>query len=199
MRHNKYSSFTSFLDMLFTCLLGVTILLVLAIVSMANKAKSGDIPAHAEFMVILEWDPKSQNDIDLYLQIPNQKIVYFRNKTDSGVFLDRDDLGSRNDVFVWENGEVKYIDINREVISIRGIFPGTYTANVHYYSKQGPTTEEALKITLIKINPYHVIIEKELLLELPGQELTAFTFTIDSRGHINDINTYYRPLVKVQR
>ncbi len=185
------------IDILFTCLLGIMIIAFLAIMMMAEQSKTGDIPAHAEFMITLEWDPNSSNDIDLWLKLPNGQKIFFRNKSQSGVFLDRDDLGTKNDGFYMENGDFKVININREVITIRGIFPGTYTVNVHAFSlgfKDAAKTEK-VKVTLTKINPFAIGAMKELVLDQIGQELTAFSFTVNDKGWIEDVNSYFVPYV----
>lgn len=188
----------SMIDMLFTCLLGMMVMLFIAMMLMAEQSKTGDIPAHAEFLISLEWDPKSGNDIDLWLKLPDGKKIFFRSKSHAGAFLDRDDIGSNNDFFYIENNEMRRVEINREVIAIRGIFPGTYTVNLHAYRLGGQDNSpiEKTKVILNKINPIsQILAQKEIVLDKNGQEVTAFTFTVDSKGNVTDINTYFVPMV----
>jgi hypothetical protein len=50
--------------------------------------------------------------------------------------LDKDDLGYVNDIVYNANGKITRVNINREVVTIRGIIPGEYLINAHYYSSR---------------------------------------------------------------
>lgn len=65
--------------------------------------------------------------------------------------LDRDDRGLVNDVIV-VNGRQVVSPLNQEVVTRRGIMPGEFTVNVHYFdSKNGKPVEAT--VSIIKVNP----------------------------------------------
>ena len=45
---------------------------------------------------------------------------------------DQDDLGYVNDIVMNMDGTITKVNINREVVTIRGIVPGEHIINVHY-------------------------------------------------------------------
>jgi hypothetical protein len=128
------------------------------------------------------------------------------------MYLDKDDLGFANDIVKNVNGTVTKVNINREVVTIRGIIPGEYIINAHYYSSrnwtgqgtfrntadivservsvdrhgQGKPTGKKLtvKIELHKVNPYKIWWIGEKTFTHRGQEETFVRFTIDSDGKL---------------
>ena len=131
--HDKYKSTIGFIDILFNILVGFAFLFIVAFLLIKPEAKREDFDRKAEFIVVMEWDKERQDDIDLYVQDPSNTIVHFRNARANFMHLDKDDLGKRNDT-IMVNGVEKIVKINREVVTIRGIVPGEYIVNVHYYS-----------------------------------------------------------------
>ena len=57
-------------------------------------------------MIIATWPAQFGDDIDLYIQDPTGKVVFFRNKNNELMHLDRDDLGSRGDLAGDENEQL---------------------------------------------------------------------------------------------
>jgi hypothetical protein len=124
------------------------------------------------------------------------------------MYLDKDDLGFANDIVKNVNGTVTKVNINREVVTIRGIIPGEYIINAHYYSARkwtgqtlttnideraesyelgkGKSTGKNLtvKIELHKVNPYKIWWIGEKTFTHRGQEETFVRFTIDSDGKL---------------
>ena len=131
--HDKYKSTIGFIDILFNILVGFAFLFIVAFLLIKPEAKREDFDRKAEFIVVMEWDYERQDDIDLYVQDPSKTIVHFRNARANFMHLDKDDLGKRNDT-IMVNGVEKIVKINREVVTIRGIVPGEYIVNVHFYS-----------------------------------------------------------------
>jgi len=127
--------------------------------------------------------------------------------------LDKDDLGYANDVVYNANGKISKVNINREVVTIRGIIPGEYIINAHHYStreaeaalstltgeRRGdseiisvarhgvgkPNKDKVLtvKIELHKVNPYQILWIGERPFDHRGQEDTFVRFTIDQQGN----------------
>ena len=142
MNNEKYKSTIGFTDLLFNILVGFAFLFIIAFILIKPEAKKHDFERRAEFVVVLEWDHDQSDDIDLYVQDPTGGRVSFRNPIVNFMHLDKDDLGYVNDVVMNVDGTITKVNINREVVTIRGIVPGEHIINVHYYSTR--QTEAAL-------------------------------------------------------
>ena len=209
---NKYKSTIGFTDMLFNILVGFAFLFIIAFLLIKPEAKKEDFERRAEFVVVLEWDHDQPDDIDLYVQDPTGTKVHFRLPVTNFMYLDKDDLGFANDIVKNVDGTITKVNINREVVTIRGIIPGEYIINAHYYSSrkwtgqtlstvsgdvreigdtvsvdrhgQGKPTGKQLtvKIELHKVDPYKIWWIGEKTFTHRGQEETFVRFTIDQEG-----------------
>ena len=199
---NKYKSTIGFTDMLFNILVGFAFLFIIAFLLIKPEAKKENFERKAEFVVVLEWDHDQPDDIDLYVQDPTGTKVHFRLPITNFMYLDKDDLGYANDIVKNIDGTITKVNINREVVTIRGIIPGEYIINAHYYSsrnwtgqdtfrntadivsKTGKPTKKHLtvKIELHKVNPYKIWWLGEKTFTHKGQEETFVRFTIDQDG-----------------
>lgn len=155
-------------------------------------------PPNVMYQVILTWDGKSEDDLDLWVQASSGHIVSF-NRREGGagslVSLDHDALGySRNNrIHGSQDGSV--VGKNEEIVSFRGIFVGENTVNVHVYAKVDDEPVTAT-ITLIKIKPFEEIVKKEIVLSADGEEKTAFRFITDGAGSVKEINELPKILTK---
>jgi len=202
---NKYKSTIGFTDMLFNILVGFAFLFIVAFLLIKPEAKKEDFERKAEFVIVMEWDHDEPDDIDLYVQDPTQTKVHFRLPITNFMYLDKDDLGFANDIVKNVDGTITKVNINREVVTIRGIIPGEYIINAHYYSarkwtgqtlstniddpdnydqrKGGPTGKNlTVKIELHKVDPYKIWWIGEKTFTHRGQEETFMRFTIDPDG-----------------
>ena len=207
---NKYKSTIGFTDMLFNILVGFAFLFIIAFLLIKPEAKKENFERKAEFVVVLEWDHDQPDDIDLYVQDPTGTKVHFRLPITNFMYLDKDDLGYANDIVKNIDGTITKVNINREVVTIRGIIPGEYIINAHYYSSrkwtgqgtfrntadivservsvdrhgQGKPTGKQLtvKIELHKVDPYKIWWIGEKTFTHRGQEETFVRFTIDQEG-----------------
>ena len=213
MNNEKYKSTIGFTDLLFNILVGFAFLFIIAFLLIKPEAKKHDFERRAEFVVVMEWDDDQPDDIDLYVQDPTGNKVSFRTPIMNFMYLDKDDLGYANDVVYNANGTVTKVNINREVVTIRGIIPGEYIINVHYYSTrqaeaalstlsgerrgdseiisaarhgQGKPTGKPLtvKVELHKVNPYTILWVGEKPFDHRGQEETFVRFTVDQKGNL---------------
>ena len=125
-------------------------------------------------------------------------LVAFLRREVGLMHLDRDDLGHRNDTVVTEWGPIEFKD-NREIVTVRGTVPGEYVVNVHMYMKRSEAEEVSVTIHLEKINPYSTVMIKEVVLRLSGDEKTAFRFSVDKEGEVNDIRNLEKSLLIKQR
>jgi len=201
---------TSFKDFLFLTISGLAALFVLAFIAMNPKAKTQDVPAKAEYMLVIEWDEYIGDDIDLWVRDPNGKVLSFRNKQIGLLSLEKDDLGISNDTFFDSYGNQQIVAINTEVVTIRGVQPGQYTVAFQVYSvlshdvllsnfkyfKLGTITPDEVqkrrkvRFTLISLNPsYKEAFKIEKQYEVMGQEIHLVNFTVSEDGSITDINT----------
>ena len=209
MNNEKYKSTIGFTDLLFNILVGFAFLFIIAFLLIKPEAKKADFERKAEFVIVMEWDHDQPDDIDLYVQDPTQNKVHFRLPITNFMYLDKDDLGYANDVVKNVDGTVTKVNINREVVTIRGIIAGEYIINAHYYSsrewsrlgqlntnaydsipavvasKQVKDKEKPLtvKIELHKVNPYTILWVGEKKFFRKGQEETFVRFTIDKDGN----------------
>ena len=147
-RRNTSDPFT---DLLFNALLGFTFLFLIAIMFMNPVAKKGIIDPKAEYIITIAWPDNSPDDVDTWVEDPNGNLIWFRNREAGLVHLDRDDRGQVNDT-ITVNGEEIQNPLNQEVITIRGVVPGEYIVNVHYYATE---TQLPLRVTVkvSKVNP----------------------------------------------
>jgi hypothetical protein len=200
---NKYKSTIGFTDMLFNILVGFAFLFIVAFLLIKPEAKKEDFERKAEFVVVLEWDHDQPDDIDLYVQDPTNSTVHFRLPIANFMYLDKDDLGFANDIVKNVDGTITKVNINREVVTIRGIIPGEYIINAHYYSARkwtgqtlttnidnaeelgkGKSTGKKLtvKIELYKVDPYKIWWIGEKTFTHRAQEETFVRFIIDPDG-----------------
>ncbi|NML14748.1 hypothetical protein [Azohydromonas caseinilytica] len=185
-----------FYDMLFNMLIAFVFCFIVALLAMNPKAlKAGDIPAKAEFIVNVSWPDMDPNDVDTWVQDPAGETVWFRAREAGLMHLDRDDRGLTNDVIVI-NGKQVTNPLNQEVVTVRGIEPGEFTVNVHYYeSKNGKPVE--VTVSVIKVNPRaDVVFYGQVPLARKGDEATAVRFTVLPDGNVANVNTLPKTLVQ---
>ena len=130
----KYKSTIGFTDLLFNLLVGFVFLFIIAFILINPITKKKDVPKKAEYMVVIEWESTSLDDIDLWVKAPDGKTVSFVKKEAGLMNLEKDDLGISNDFTIDEYGNRQYVYVNREVVTIRGILAGQYQVAAHVYA-----------------------------------------------------------------
>tara|TARA_B100000927_G_scaffold291402_1_gene293405 strand:- start:2904 stop:3551 length:648 start_codon:yes stop_codon:yes gene_type:complete len=192
MKHKKYSSYTSYNDMLFNVLIGFVLLFILAFMLINPITKKADIPAKAEIMVVLDWDDMSKDDVDLWIKGTGMvQPLSFQVKNADFWHLDRDDLGESTDV-TYVAGERVMLRYNREVATMRGLMPGDFNINVHMYKKKD-TKPTNISITLIDVNPYKELYKMNTTLTKDGQVVIFPSFSVDKDGVI--YNTFQSDVI----
>jgi uncharacterized protein YfaP (DUF2135 family) len=193
-----------FYDMLFNMLIAFVFCFIIALLAMNPKAlKAGDIPAKAEYIITLSWPDYDPNDLDAWVQAPSGDVVWFRAREAGLMHLDRDDRGMANDTLV-VNGKRIVNPLNQEVVTIRGIAPGEYIVNAHYYETKEPDRTDArsgqpveASLSVIKVNPRaEVVFHAQKTLVKPGDEVTLVRFTVMPDGSVGKLNTMSKALVK---
>ena len=189
MNRSKFKSGTAFQDMLFLMLSGVTVLWVLSFLLINPVAKQNDIMTPAEYIITMEWQPSSDDDLDLWLRTPNGAVIGFFNKDQDGANLERDDLGLVNDCFrlgAAQGMDDSCVRINREVITLRGLIPGEYQLKFVVYNTGRAMEGNPAKIEILKINPYKTEFSRKFTYDTHKQSISIIRFTIDSNGDISD-------------
>ena len=197
----RFKSSIGFIALLFNILLGFAFLFIVAFLLIKPEAKKKDFDRRAEFVIILEWDHDASDDLDLYVEDPMGDRVSFRVPRINFMHLDKDDLGKTNDTIVNADGSRSTVMINREVVTIRGIVPGEYIINGHYYSTRDysgrpvefgetkiaankPKKNLTVKVELHKVTPYTILWTGQKQFTQKGQEETFLRFRIDSKGNL---------------
>ena len=183
----RFHSNLAFIDFLFVLLLAFISMLILALLLINPVTKQSEVERKAEYIIVLEWDKESTDDVDLWVQNPLKKHVAFKNKVVGLMHLDKDDLGSVNDTVVFPDGTKQVILLNREVVTLRGWHEGEYIINIHMYNKR-TTVPTNVTVQMIKINPYQILFEENVVLSTKGEEITIRRVTLDRLGNIIDTN-----------
>lgn len=183
-----------FTDLLFNALLGFTYLFLIAVMFMNPISKKAIINPKAEYIIALNWTDNDPNDLDIWVEDPAGNVIWFRNREAGLVHLDRDDRGNINDTIDF-NGEKIDNPLNQEIVTIRGVIPGEYTVNVHYYESINQAPVPAT-LTISKVNPtLNVVFYGESVLQKKGDEQTIARFTVSSVGNILNVNQLDKSIV----
>ena len=192
------SGHLAFVDFLFILLLVFISMFILALLLINPVPKKSEIERKAEYIITLEWDDKSHDDIDIWVEDPVNNILSFRNRVAGLMHLDKDDLGQINDIIYLPDGTQQVIELNREVVTFRGWIKGEYVVNVHMYTKRSDG-DASVKVTMLKINPYKLLWEDNILLAHQGQEFTVRRFTLNLQGDITKTSTVEKLFINTAR
>lgn len=113
---------TAFLDMF--CNIALIFLLLI------NPNRAAEIQTPFELALYLKWDEGLVTDVDIYVEGPNGKTLFFQQKDVVWATLSKDDLGEHND------DSLK----NLEVVEFRAPLDGTYWISVHTYARPAAGT-----------------------------------------------------------
>ena len=192
----KYSSNLAFVDLLFNLILGFVFLFVVSFLLINDPTKEAHVEEKAEYMIIMSWNNDRGVDVDLWVEGP-EGLVGFRNTQQGFMNLDRDDLGHRNDIIRKGPNAGQIVEINREVVNIRGFQPGEYVVNAHYYfTNLGPVKSRIqVDVEVIKLNPYSQVFLGTREFSFRGEEQTFVRFTMKPDGTYYGVNTLKKDLV----
>jgi hypothetical protein len=196
-RVKKRGNTDPFTDLVFNTLLGITFLLIVTMLFINPENKQGKINPKAEYIITVSWTDWNPNDIDTWVESPRGDLVWFRNPEAGLMHLDRDDRGMLND-FIFVNGEKVANPLNQEIVTIRGVIPGEYVVNVHYYATEDHKPV-SVQVKVEKVNPVlEVVYYGEVVLAQQGDEKTAVRFKIAADGSVLATNSLAKHLVKHQ-
>ena len=185
-----------FYDMLFNMLIAFVFCFVIAILAFnPNARKAGDVPAKAEFMVTVSWPDNNPNDVDAWVMEPGGKTLWFRQRDAGMLHLDRDDRGAKNNS-VLVNGKLITSAIRQEIVTLRGIVPGEYVVNAHYYDS-GDQQPVDVSVMVVKVNPQaEIVYTGTQQIPRKGDERTLVRFTLDESGQVLDLSTSPKTIVQ---
>ena len=196
MNKSRFKGMTAFLDMLWILLAGFGAMFIIAYLMIQPPAKNADVIKRAEYIIVLEWEQSSPDDVDLWVMNPKGDVVSFRSKSAGFMNLEKDDLGWSNDTITDEYGVKTIIKINREVVTLRGVVAGEYQVMLHVFSRKYlggikgfVTTPTEFTIEVIKINPYGVVYKRSAVYTTRGQEISLVRFTVNKDSDFLFFNT----------
>lgn len=174
----------AFIDMLFNIVIVIVLLFFITVLFMNPPVKKNDIKAKADIIITMSWPDFNPHDIDVWIKPPEGPAIGYRNKENSYLFLDRDDLGMSNN-YIFRDGKKVPVSTRREVISIRGKTPGRYIVNVFFFQAKGEEAYNILPVPvvveMVEINPkYRILVKKEVVLTRRAEERTAFSFIVQN-------------------
>ena len=183
-----------FTDLLFNTLIGFVLLFFLAILFLNPDPTKAKVDLDAQYVITVTWPDNSPDDIDTWVEDPEGQVTWYRNRNAGLVHLDRDDRGMLNDTLVINGNEIEN-PLNQEVVAIRGLVPGEYTVNLHYYETgtKGPVD---VLVRVARVNPvYKIVFYDKVLMPQKGAEKTAVRFTLSGDGEVININRLAKKLV----
>jgi hypothetical protein len=190
----REDSFDPFTVVLFKALQVVAFLFFIALLAIRPDPDEGKIVRKAEFIITMTWPDLHPDDVDLYVQDPVGKLVWY-NQRDSGLMvLERDDRGITND-FAYVNAMKVPVPIREELVSIRGVVPGEYTVNIHLYDhiSREPVP---VSVKIEKLNPTIEVVDyRTLLLDHTDEEKTVLRFTVADDGRVVRTNDTAKSLI----
>ena len=194
MRKNHLGSkeASSLYDIVFLMAAGFFVLFIVAFFYVNPVAKLGKINKTAEYIITVTWPDDLDSDIDTWVLDPNGTLIWYKAKTpnQSVVHLERDDLGHTNDTIII-NGQKVIIKKNVELVTFRGIHPGRYILNLHYFRNNGGG-ETPVTVKIEKLNPVVKQVfftEQPIMMLSQGQETTVIHFEIEIDGSMINIST----------
>ncbi|MBA4782429.1 MAG: hypothetical protein H2045_04340 [Rhizobiales bacterium] len=184
-----------FTDLLFNTLIGFLLLFFVAILFLNPEKKTADVKLDAQYIITVTWADNSPDDVDTWIEDPQGRITWYRDRNQGLVHLDRDDRGMLNDTITVE-GEKIANPLNQEIVTLRGLVPGEYTVNLHYFESETKQPVE-VQVRVSRVNPvYEVEYYGKTTLEARGVEKTALRFTILRSGTVMNINHLQKKLVR---
>jgi hypothetical protein len=191
-RHERRNfAWIPLVDILMNSFMGFVALFALAIISQ-GKPTDGNITLKGEYLITMEWQTESSDDMDLWVRQGNGDAAGFRgwHKDIRSMSLDRDNMGSDDWLYDDAGSRVKRLP-KREMITVRGIMPGKYTVNGYLYKHEPGSPNPRAYVEVIRLNPYMVVFQGEKEFTVAQRDQTYLTFTIDKDGDYHDVDEYF--------
>lgn len=181
---------TVFRDMLFIVLFGfiACVVLLLPYINPPAKAAAKSVEPPGNIVFEATWPAEIDADVDLWIGAPGGERVGYSAKSSPLMNLLRDDLGHAND----RSG------MNYEVAYTRGIVPGEFVVNVHFYRSNDSVLPVPVRVVASVKRSAAVsaeqIVVADLSLRAVGGETTAFRFRLNADGRLvpGSVNKVFR-------
>jgi hypothetical protein len=112
----------------------------------AEKKKQEDLAKNDNnILIMMSW--QMDNDVDLWLQLPDGRRVGYNNRDEPPAHLDVDVVRWRR--YKDDYGFETVIEHSQEIITIRDVLEGEYIVNIHYYSSQGENPQLPVEVKLL--------------------------------------------------
>lgn len=176
---DDHSSGTLFRDVLLLAISGLMLSLIILVFHI-HPPKENDAEkerSRGNIRVEIIWPQELNVDIDLWSKAPGDAPVGYSNLTGLVFNLVRDDLGNYADLS----------EMNYEVSFTRGIPPGEYIINLHWFSNSHGATQVPVKVLITmkknddgggKESPIQVL-SKSVVLNHVAEEITVIRFRLD--------------------
>jgi hypothetical protein len=181
--YSREDRFDPFAVVLFKALQVLAFLFFIALLAMRPAAETGRVVKRAEFIITMTWPDRHPDDVDLYVQDPAGKLVWYNQRDVGLMVLERDDRGDTNDFAVVQSRKIP-LPVREELVSIRGVMAGEYTVNIHLYQHLA-TAPVPVSVKVEKLNPVVEIVDyRTLFLDHTDEERTAVRFTLAEDGSV---------------
>jgi len=164
-------------DMLFNLLLAFIALFYLTFILISmKKQEENQATNDNNILVTMRW--KTDNDIDLWLKLPDGRKVWYSNRDEPPVHLDVDVVSWRR--YKRTDGSEGVIELNEEIMTIRGILAGEYAVNAHYFSPRqvDPTLPIEVEILVQDIKNNKIIFAGIKKVDVTQKEVNFVKFTV---------------------
>jgi len=168
----KRDNNTPALDMMFMVALTFLLLVIMMVPFLNPISKNGVIDPPIAMMVEAQWPTENDTDVDLYVKGPDNRVIYYANKSNGFITLKKDDLGSATDKIVID-GTTVAIPRNYEITTMTALPDGWYSVNAHLFSGE----EETVTIRITNIGSYSIVYEGTFDIVL-RQEKTFISFLV---------------------
>ena len=122
--------------------------------------------------------------------------MWFRQRDAGLLHLDRDDHRGAKNNSVIVNGRELSSPIRQEIVTLRGIVPGEYVVNAHYYDSRDQQPVD-VSVAVVKVNPQaEIVYTGTQQIPRKGDERTLVRFTIDESGRVLDLSTNPKTIVQ---
>jgi len=165
------------IDLLFNLLLVFVVLFFISFLMVNEPEEQETAKNDNNILITMCW--KTDNDIDLWLQLPDERAIWYQNRDEPPAHLDVDVVRWRS--YYDQNDSEYVIESNEEIITIRGILEGEYVVNVFYYDC-GVYDDEPIEIELIvqDVVNGNIIYAGTKKVSISGDETHFVRFTVES-------------------
>lgn len=175
-------------DLLFILLL-IFISLFFLSFAMVNEPKEKEDQAKNDnnILVTMRWN--TDNDMDLWLRLPDGRHVGYNNRDEPPAHLDVDVVAWRK--YRRPDNTEYTIENNEEIITIRDTLEGEYVVNVHYYSAHriDPMQPIEVEIMVQDVENGKIVYADSKKINMTQKETNFLRFSVE-RYRVNGIEKY---------